>query len=175
MEKIKMSENKFFFPMVVAIVFIPILFIMIFDLVFLGENNSPIGSYISVLKGGVKISTIKNKYSANEEISLHVDNKGRYSIFFEPCETLNVFEKKIDGNWVLQGGKEAIPEYSGSGVFEKKNGNAECKIGFPQSGPGIYRVVVPIFYGCTQPSRYACQSSQNFYSNEFEVVDGGAK
>jgi hypothetical protein len=173
--KIKLSENRFLFPVIVAIIFIPILFIIVFDPVLSRKNDSSVGNYGLGLKNDVKISTSKNKYSANEGIILHVDNKGRSSVYFEPCETLNAFEKKVGTNWVLQDRQETNPDYSSVSAFEKKDGNAECKIGFPPSGPGTYRVVVPIFYGCTQPSRYACQSSQNFYSNEFEVVDSNAK
>ena len=114
----------------------------------------------------VEISTDKNVYVSSEKINLAVKNNERQSIYFEPCEYLNNFEKKIDGEWKRENKTVNDNSYDQSG-FNKNKSVTECKVEPPKSGEGIYRFVIQIYYNCLKPGR--CDNSKTFYSNEFEV------
>jgi len=116
----------------------------------------------------VKILTDKNIYNLNDEIVLIVRNNSGKSIYFEPCEYINIFEKKINGEWK----KESVvinndSSYYNQDSFNKNKSITKCEVKLPKSGEGIYRSVVQIYYNCVKPGR--CESSEVFYSNEFEV------
>lgn len=114
----------------------------------------------------ISIATDKASYLAGEKISLHLENLGTASVYSEPCKNISVFEKDEAGVWSLKQEEDIVISYK-EGDFDKKEGNTDCQIEAPAAGSGTYRVVVPIYYGCTEPSRYACQGSEIFRSNEF--------
>lgn len=170
-EKFASSEPKLFFSVILAIVLIPMLAIMISMIVQeSGNDKTTSGDCAQEFTDSVKVSTDKVKYNANDKIFISVINHSNYSIYFEPCNSLGAFEKKTGNDWMLEDNEGDQEEYSNI-AFERQDGAAKCEIGFPKSGPGIYRLVIPIFYECKQPSRYACQRSEIFYSNEFEVIE----
>lgn len=133
------------------------------------ENCSSAGGKI-VQSEEIKLVTNKAVYFPGEKISLTLENGGKRAVYLEPCKFLNVFEKKIGEQWVLEDGDEETSYYF-KDDFERQQGNARCEeIVLPRTGSGTYRMVVMAFYGCKSPNRYSCESSQRFHSNEFQVV-----
>ena len=116
----------------------------------------------------VEISTDKSIYSASEKINLTVKNNGNQSIYFEPCEYLNNFEKKIDGEWERENNMKGDKTYN-EAAFRKNKKITECEVKLPKSGEGTYRIVTQIYYNCQKPGDNMCESSKTFYSNEFEI------
>lgn len=169
-EKPIASEWRLFVPVIAAIVFIPVLSIIIMNMFFAGSQGSTVLSEKCSLNSedNIRVSTDKKQYRAGEEISLSLDNGSQYSVYFEPCKFFGVFEKKDGDNWVLEEDQQADSNYYKDN-FEKKEGNALCNVPLPKSGEGTYRLVAPVFYGCTEPSRYACKKSELLYSNTFEI------
>ena len=115
---------------------------------------------------GVEISTAKNVYAEGEKIELTLKNNKKQSIYFKPCEYLNNFEKKINGEWEKENVVANNNDYNQSS-FNKNKSITRCEIELPRSGKGIYRSVVQIYYNCLKPGD--CESSEIFYSNEFEI------
>ena len=116
----------------------------------------------------VEVNTNKNVYLNNEKINLTVKNNENQSIYFEPCEYLNNFEKKINGEWRKENAVINNSSYYDRVSFNKNKIVTRCEIELPKSGEGIYRSVVQIYYNCEKPGR--CESSEIFYSNEFKIV-----
>jgi hypothetical protein len=116
----------------------------------------------------VKIFTDKSVYSSDGSVTLVIANNSDRLIYFEPCEYLNNFEKKVNGVWVPVSKDENNKIYDKSG-FNRKNNATECKIKLPQSGEGTYRINVPVYYDCQKPGKDMCQGSEIFYSNEFRI------
>ena len=117
----------------------------------------------------VSILTDKNIYLDSEKINLIVKNDGAQSVYFEPCEYLNTFEKKINGEWEKESVVVDNNNYYNQVSFNKNKSATTCEIELPESGKGIYRSVVQIYYSCVKPGH--CESSKIFYSNEFEVKE----
>ena len=115
----------------------------------------------------VEISTNKNVYIAGEKISLIIKNNKERAVYFEPCEYLNNFEKKINGEWKEESVVISNNNYYNQFSFNRNKDLTKCKIELPKSGEGIYRSVVRIYYNCVKPGH--CESSEIFYSNEFGV------
>ncbi|MCK4525679.1 MAG: hypothetical protein KAU07_04530 [Candidatus Andersenbacteria bacterium] len=144
-----------------------ILFISVLETSFETEknysNNYPINTE------GVKIITDKSIYIANEKINLTVKNNEKQPIYFEPCEYLNNFEKKINGEWRKENTVINDDYYYNQVSFNRNRSLTECKIEPPKSGGGIYRSVIKIYYDCKKPGHTTCAYSKTFYSNEFEI------
>ena len=114
------------------------------------------------------ITTDKEHYNVGEDIELSVKNRLTNSIYFEPCEYLDKFEKMVNGKWresFSYGGKKNYDEFG----FKREDNITNCKIELPKEGAGIYRAVVRIYYECEGPGENMCANSKVFYSNEFEV------
>ncbi|MCK5475176.1 MAG: hypothetical protein KAI71_01155 [Candidatus Pacebacteria bacterium] len=114
------------------------------------------------------ITTDKEHYSIGENIELYVKNRSTNSIYFEPCEYLDRFEKKIDGEWKESSNYRGENIYDESG-FKREDNITNCEIQLPKDGVGIYRAVVQIYYECKSPGKNMCANSKIFYSNSFEI------
>ena len=122
-------------------------------------------------KNSVEIITGKNIYRVGDEMIISIKNNSSDSIYFEPCEYLSSFEKKINGIWVDE--KSVVEnEIYDSRNFKKEESITNCSVSLPKSGAGIYRAVVKIYYNCQTPGENMCSDSKVFYSNEFKVVSG---
>jgi len=164
--KKKCSIKNIYFEVILIIFLIPILtFTMI-----LAFNTSKIyEKQYSKESKSVRILTDKNIYNPDDGIVLIVRNNSDELVYFEPCEYLDNFEKKVNGRWVAENkiiDDSLYDEYD----FDKKNSVIKCKIYLPQSGEGIYRAVVNVYRNCEKPGYNMCRSSEIFYSNEFEVI-----
>ena len=161
----KRSVKNIYFEVILIILFIPTLaFVMILAF----NTGKTYERQYSKESENVRILTDKNIYDQDDEIVLIVRNNSDGLVYFEPCEYLNNFEKKIDGKWVAESGvinDKIYDEYD----FDKKNSVIKCKIDLPQSGDGIYRVIVNVYHNCEKPGYNTCRSSETLYSNEFEV------
>ena len=136
-------------------------------LLFLLENeNIPYNVKSDTQK--IKIATDKKNYSIGENIELSVKNRSTNSIYFEPCEYLDKFEKMVDEKWEKSSEDRDEKVYDESG-FKKEDNITNCEIELPKEGAGLYRAVVQIYYECESPGRNMCANSKAFYSNEFEV------
>ena len=122
-------------------------------------------------KNSVEIATGKNVYKVGDEMVLSIKNNSGDSIYFEPCEYLDNFEKKVNGAWVSERNVIENKIYD-SRNFKKEESITNCGISLPKSGAGIYRAVVKIYYDCQIPGEEMCSDSKVFYSNEFKVVSG---
>lgn len=120
-------------------------------------------------KNSVEITTEKNIYKIGDKVVLSIKNNSENSIYFEPCEYLNNFEKKINNVWVSEKGAVENGIYD-TYDFKKEENITNCSISLPKSGVGIYRAVVRIYYNCQIPGENMCSDSKVFYSNEFEVI-----
>jgi hypothetical protein len=129
------------------------------------ENNCNIAQSVE----NIKVSLDKSSYGVGEKISLSIVNSGSRAIYLEPCEQINVFEKEVDGKWTLTGETNNDKSLGQSDGFETKSSNTSCQINVPEFGSGTYRLVVPVFYDCSQANRYACEESEIFYSKDFQV------
>lgn len=172
-EHVRISEWQFFLSVVLAIVCIPIFSILVLNAFFGAQSGSSdlLSDKCSLnSQNQISIFTDRPQYQPGEKIALSMENDSDYSVYFEPCKFLNIFEKKVGEEWVLQEQVEEDARYF-KDEFEKKDGNASCEdIALPPSGPGTYRMAVTVFYECKRPSRYACQRSELSYSNQFEVL-----
>ncbi len=113
--------------------------------------------------------TEKNVYRIGDKIMLFIRNDSGNSIYFEPCEYLSNFEKKINGVWRSE--KKIVEDkIYDSDNFRKEKSITSCKIDLPRSGAGTYRVVVRVYYNCQIPGENTCSNSKVFYSNEFKVI-----
>lgn len=130
------------------------------------ENNCNIAQSAE----NIKVSLDKSSYGVGEKISLSIVNSGSRAIYLEPCEQINVFEKEVDGKWTLTGETNNDKSLGQSGGFETKSSNTSCQIDVPEFGSGTYRLVVPVFYDCSQANRYACEESEIFYSKSFQIT-----
>lgn len=118
----------------------------------------------------IRFSLDKRSYGVGEKISLGIINSGSRAVYLEPCGEMSIFEKKEGKDWKLVGGEaveEDLGKYEG---FNKKNSNTSCQIGTSGLEAGVYRLVVPIFYECSQANRYACKSSEVLYTDSFEIL-----
>jgi len=181
-KELRKINTDFIFSIILAIILIPLLTVFMLNLDKSEKQQVATGSAVrmtdnssngSCEEGTVNITTDKEKYGKNDIIALNIENSTSKYIYFEPCDDLNVFEKLVDGEWVLVESEEKVKnDYKVS--FEKKDFSIECAISVPENGAGFYRSVVSVYYECKQPSRYGCKGSEIFYSNEFEVIEEGA-
>ena len=117
----------------------------------------------------VEINTDKNIYIDGEKINIVIRNNEKQSIYFKPCEYLNTFEKKIEGKLKEENAKAILNDNDSYNKisFNKNKNITRCEVKSPESGEGIYRSVIQIYYDCIKPGY--CKSSKVFYSNEFEI------
>ena len=162
------TTDNIFFEVILMIMIIP-LFSFLTLSIFSKSKNISYNVKSNTQK--ITITTEKRYYNTGEKIELSVKNKSINSIYFEPCEYLDKFEKKIDEKWresFSYGGKKIYDEFG----FKREDNITNCKIELPKEGTGIYRAVVRIYYECEGPGENMCADSKVFYSNEFEVVGG---
>ena len=161
----KGSSENIYFETILIIILIPTLVLVLIPIF----NTSGIYEEQYLGEGlNVRILTDKNIYDPDNEIILIVRNNSDELVYFEPCEYLNNFEKKVNGKWVAENkivDDDIYDEYD----FDKRNSVIKCKIDLPQSGGGIYRAVVNVYRDCEKPGYNMCKSSETFYSNEFEI------
>jgi len=117
----------------------------------------------------VEITTDKDIYVDGEKINIAIRNNEKQSIYFKPCEYLNTFEKKIEGKWKEENATAVLNDNDSYNKvsFNKNKNITKCEVKSPESGEGIYRSVIQIYYDCIKPGY--CKSSKVFYSNEFEI------
>jgi hypothetical protein len=170
----KASRAQFFLPTALILIFVLIFSVIFFNALWSGtQEKTASGSCERTGIDNLIVSTNKISYAPGEKISLQIENRGDAVAYFEPCKDIDVFEKQENGTWVLQQEQKILFNYE-QGQFEKKDGDVECEIELPKGAAGVYRLVMPVFYGCTKPSQYACEGSQIFRSNSFEVASGAA-
>ncbi|MEA2097489.1 MAG: hypothetical protein U9P70_00175 [Patescibacteria group bacterium] len=159
--------QNIYFETILIILLIPTL---VFVLVPIFNTNGIYKEQCLEESKNVRILTDKNIYNPNDKIVLIVKNNSDEMVYFEPCEYLNNFDKKVNGRWITESDiidNEIYDEYD----FDKKDSIIKCKIDLPQSGDGIYRAVVKVYRDCKMPGYSMCKSSETFYSNEFEVEE----
>lgn len=168
----KASETRFFFPTALIIVFVLVFSVIFFNALFNGSEEKvliPSANCDAIGAESLELETDKEAYAPGETIKLHVENRGTSVIYFESCADIDVFEKNESGEWILKQGDETRFSQE-QNDFSRQSGDTDCEIGLPEDGAGSYRVVLPIFYGCTKSSQYACDGSRVFRSNAFEVA-----
>ena len=161
--RLKQKNTNIYFEVVLMIILIPILTLV---LVSLFKTDKVYKGHYSKDSKNVDILTDKNVYVNGEKINLTIKNNENQAIYFEPCEYLNNFEKKINGEWK----KEDVimsNNYYNQNSFNKNKSVTRCEIELPESGKGVYRSVIQIYYSCIKPGY--CENSKTFYSNEFEI------
>ncbi len=160
--KLEYDAEILFYFVIMAI--LPVFLLVIFSP--LMTNNSPRGNYLADNLKDIIVSTDKKTYGLEDEIVLIIENYSKRSIYSEPCEYLNNFEKKVNESWVALASpqKEKIFDKSG---FNKSKNVTKCIVKLPQASEGTYRANVKIYYGCAKPE--ACAGSSKFLSNEFTV------
>ena len=163
---IKRKNVNIYFELISIIIIIPLFSFFILSI--LNKNNTSSVYRIPTNKTNIKISTDMNFYFPGENIKLMIENNSKKTIYFEPCEYLNKFEKKIGGKWRESFNYEGIKAYDKFGFKREKN-ITKCEIKLPKEGVGIYRTVIQIYYGCERPGEDMCRNSKAFYSNEFRV------
>ena len=172
----KYLGEKIYFEVILMVILIPtiVLFLVpIFQEPLFKESHKLLNKtvYKADNKNYVEITTGKNIYRVGDEMIISIKNNSSDSIYFEPCEYLNSFEKKINGIWVDE--KSVVEnEIYDSRNFKKEESITNCSVSLPKSGAGIYRAVVRIYYDCQTPGENMCSDSKVFYSNEFRVVNG---
>jgi len=168
----KTNKNKkyshdagLYFEIILIIIIIPLF--SFFVITVFNQNDNIIKKVI--IEEDVKIMTDKVFYIAGDEIKFLIENVSEESIYFEPCEYLNKFEKRVDGKWkkVLIQDNEKIYDESG---FKIERRMTNCNIKLATEENGIFRVVVQVYYDCEKPGEEMCEYSKMFYSNEFEIL-----
>lgn len=168
-KKEAMRKNaSIYFEMVLAIIIIPLFSFLALSV--FGKNSSDFINKILPIKSDIKVFTGKTSYFAVENIELFIKNDSEKSIYFEPCQYLNKFEKMVNGQWVKFSNYEGAKIYDES-EFNKEKNFVNCKIQSPENGMGTYRAIVQIYYECEKPGESMCKNSDIFYSNKFEVVN----
>ena len=162
------SNTNIYFEVILMIILIPILTLV---LVSLFKTDKVYKEYYSKDSKNVDILTDKNVYVNGEKINLTIKNNENQSIYFEPCEYLNNFEKKINGKWKKENMVIDDNYYYNQNSFNKNKSVTKCEVKLPELGEGIYRLTVQIYYNCLKPGRDTCESSKTFYSNEFKIID----
>jgi len=115
------------------------------------------------------IKTDKSVYQLGGKIILAIENYTDRSIYSQPCEYLDNFEKYINGEWVNLGIRHENVEYDRSG-FNLSKKTTKCALSIPEKeGEGVYRFVVKVYHGCQEPEN--CIGAIDFYSNEFRVEE----
>lgn len=165
-KRITKKSVNIYFEIVLAIIIIPLFSFSVLSILRGNGHNSIKNIFTN--NSGIKVFTEKALYSKGENIELFIKNDSEKSIYFEPCEYLNKFEKMAGERWIKSSSYESAKIYNDVG-FNKEKDFISCKIPLPENGAGIYRTVVKIYYECEKPGENMCKDSDIFYSNEFEV------
>lgn len=119
------------------------------------------------------VKTDKSVYQLGDKIILAIENYSDRSIYSQPCEYLDNFEKYVNGKWINLGIKHENIEYDRSG-FNLSKKTTRCALSLPkEKGEGVYRFVVKLYHGCREPEN--CIGAVDFYSNEFKVEESSFK
>ncbi len=179
--KRKKKQQKYlgelvYFEVILMVILIPtiVLFLVpIFQEPLFKESHKLLNKTVYKVdnKNSVEVMTKKNIYRVGDEIVLSIKNNSNNSIYFEPCEYLDNFEKKINGVWVSEKSVVENGIYD-SYNFKKEDNVTNCSVSLPKSGAGTYRAVIKIYYDCQTPGESMCSGSKVFYSNEFRVIGG---
>lgn len=162
------KETNIYIELSLAILYIPVLVIILVSVFSPKEKVQVFQEDSLKISQDVRILTDKNIYSLKDEIVLIVKNNSGESVYFEPCEYLNNFEKQVDGKWVME--KKIVENISyDESIFDSKKSISKCLVKLPMSGKGYYRTVVNLYFDCEKPGNETCQRVKTFYSNEFEV------
>jgi hypothetical protein len=166
-KKTEMRENtNIYFEMILAVIAIPLFSFLVLSV--FSKNSPDFVNKILPIESDIKVFTEKAFYSAGENIDLFIKNDSGESIYFEPCQYLDKFEKMVDGGWIESSNYKGAKVYDES-WFNKEKNFANCSISLPKDGAGIYRSVVTVYYKCEKPGESMCKDSDVFYSNKFEV------
>lgn len=157
------TEIMFYFLLMVII---PVFILVLYDK-FDRINNLTKRPYLVENVERIIVRTDRSIYELKDRINLAIENSSERSIYTEPCQNMNKFEKKVDGSWVVVEKESQPVEFDGSG-FNTKKKITKCSIPSPQEA-GIFRMIVRIYHGCVKPE--VCEGSMDFSSNEFEVKE----
>lgn len=122
-------------------------------------------------------------YRGGDTLLLRVYNQGRESLFLEPCEKIGKWQQMKEGEWKEEIKEPTVSEDSAANLqgqkdFAVERSNTSCKLSVPSGlESGIYRLIVPIYFGCINPDPATCARMEDFYTTSFEVqrmVPGGA-
>jgi|GEM_PF-2904923 len=172
----KYLGERIYFEVILMIVLIPtiVLFLVpIFNKPISEKPREPLYEKIYKNSGkySIEVTTEKNVYRLGDEMTLSIKNNSGDSIYFEPCEYLNNFEKKVNGVWISERSAVEDKIYDANN-FRREENVTNCSVNLPKSaGAGIYRAVVRIYYDCQMPGGDMCSDSKVFYSNEFKVIE----
>lgn len=157
------AETLFYF---VIMAILPV-FIAAFYLQFEKIGDPEKNAYLIENVDKIIVKTDKDIYKLGDRIELAIENNSDRSIYSQPCEYLDNFEKFVDGKWVNLAAKHDNIEYDKSG-FNMSKKITKCTLQVPSGeGDGLYRFVVKVYHGCQQPEK--CTGAIDFYSNEFKV------
>ncbi len=154
------------FYVVLMIILIPTLVLFLIPLFNAGRFHDT--ERCSKASDSIEILTDRKVYSSNDKITLIIKNNSGKTIYLEPCEYLNKFERKVGKKWMPENRVISNIVYDKSS-FNRRKGAVKCKIDPPTAGKGTYRVVVKVYYNCEKPGYDACRNSKVFYSNGFRL------
>jgi len=168
-KKIKNKQNVLKFDAEILFYFFIMgilpLFIAAFYLQFDKINNPKNNAYLAENLERVMVKTDKNIYEFGDKIILAIENYSDRSIYSEPCEYLDNFEKYINGKWINLGVKHDKIKYDKS-EFNLSKKITKCTLSLPKE-EGVYRFIVKVYQGCQKPE--ICKGAIDFRSNEFRV------
>lgn len=164
--KIDAEMMFYFILMAILPVYVAVLYLQFKTIDDLGKDP-----YFASNVGKISVKTDKAIYNFGESIVLAIENNSEQSIYSEPCEYLDNFEKLANGKWESFGAKRESATYDESG-FNLSKKIAKCSLPIPKE-EGIYRFSVMLYRGCKKPE--LCEGATTFYSNEFKVVSNGEK
>jgi len=173
----KYLGGRIYFEVILMVILIPtiaLFLVSIFNKPLFEKSREPLYGrvYKNSDKYSIEVTTEKNVYRLGDEMTLSIKNNSGDSIYFEPCEYLNNFEKKVNGVWISERSAVEDKIYDASN-FRREENVTNCSVNLPKSaGAGIYRAVVRIYYDCQMPGGDMCSDSKVFYSNEFRVIGG---
>lgn len=170
-KKIKNSKKILKFDAEILFYFVLMAILPVFIVVFYAQyekiDNFRRNAYLIENLDKIIIKTDKDIYKLGDRITLAIENYTERSVYSQPCEYLDNFEKNIDGKWINFGNRHEKIEYDKSG-FNLSKKITKCTIPLPQEeDSGVYRFVVKVYHGCVEPEN--CAGAMDFYSNEFKV------
>ncbi|MCK4919238.1 MAG: hypothetical protein KAS01_02530 [Candidatus Pacebacteria bacterium] len=162
--KKKVVRNNFVELILLVIISLS-LFSVLMPLLFIKNKNT--SRNIELKTQNILVTTEKNFYNSGEDVVLFIENNFNKSIYLEPCEFQNRFERKNNDMWYEISSVDKEIDYDKSG-FNKEKKIVNCKVRLSPNEKGVYRSVIQAFYDCKKPEE--CRQSEIFYSNEFRVL-----
>jgi len=163
-KRLKLDAEILFYFVIMAI--LPV-FIMVFYAQYEKIDNLKRNAYLIENLDRIIVKTDKDIYKLGDRITLAIENYTERSVYSQPCEYLDNFEKYINGKWVGLGARHEKIEYDKSG-FNLSRKITKCTLPLPEvEESGTYRFVVKVYHGCVEPEN--CTGAMDFYSNEFKV------